>query len=213
MEFSLHWCKSSTADPPESVPSDNFIAACPFVPEIRRAPHPLWPLLHIHPSLHVLRHCFQVAHRRPRRQGGSQAHCASKRVDLDAGAEVHEGRARGRLLVPLAGQALGFLLLFQLIQNFPEKGTKQAGHLLHLWLVGLQDLPEPEQEETGSKTNNQAEERRSKRLILQGAMSLRWKKPQRGAQVCTLQKNMEQKKLMKWRNNVVPPVNPQAAEC
>lgn len=180
-ELSLYWCTSSTAAPPGSVPSDRFTAARPFVPEVRRAPHPLCPLLHVQPSLHILWHRLQVTHRRPRRQGWSQARCASKRVDLDAGPEVHEGHAHGRLLVPLTGESLGFLLLLQLIQNFQEKGAKQARHFLHLRLVDLHDLPEPEQQETGSETS-------SKRALLQ-----REKEPQRGAQTWTLQKNINKR--------------------
>lgn len=144
----LHWCRTRT----DAVPSGHFsAAAASFIPEVRHAPHPLGPLRGLLPSLHVLRHRFKVTQARPGRRGWRQSGRASEGVDLDAGPEVDQGHARGRL-VPLAGESLGFLLLLQLIQNLQEEGAKQAGHFLHIGLVGLHDLPEPEQEGTGSGT-------------------------------------------------------------
>ena len=129
----------------KSLISDNLTAASSFVSEVRHAPHPLHPLLPLHPPLHILWHRLQVAQTRPVGCSRGQAHCASKRVYLDAGPEVHEGHAHGTLVVPLAGEPLSLLLLLQLIQSLQEDGAKQAGNLLHLRLIGLQGLPEPVQ--------------------------------------------------------------------
>lgn len=128
--------------------SDDFIATGSFVSKVRHAPHPLRPLLPIHPFLHILWHGLQVTQTRPIGHGGSQAHCATEWVDLDAGSEVHEGHAHGTFVVPLTGKALSFLLLLQLIQSLQDDGAKQAWHLLHLRLIGLYNLPEPVQNKT-----------------------------------------------------------------
>lgn len=131
---------AAAAPVPERPASDDLTAAGSFVSEVGHAPHPLGPL---HPLLHIRRHGLEVTQPGPVRHSGGQAHRASKRVDLDPGPEVHEGHAHGAFVVPLVGEPLRLLLLLQVVQSVQEDSAKQLGHLLHLGLIGLQDLPEP----------------------------------------------------------------------
>lgn len=125
----------------ERLPSDNLAAAASFVSEVRHAPHPVGPLRAL---LHILRHRLELVQPHPIGLGGGQAHCAPKRVDLDPRPEVHEGRAHASSVVPLVGEPLRLLLLLQLVQSLQEDGAEQAGHLVHLGLIGLQNFSEPE---------------------------------------------------------------------
>lgn len=118
--------------------SDEFTAAS-LVSEVGHAPPPLKFVLPLYPFLHILRDRFEIAHPSPVGHG-RQARRASERVDPDPGLEIH---AHGALVVPLAREPLGLLLLLQVIQSLQEDGAEEAGHLVGLRFIRLDQISEP----------------------------------------------------------------------
>lgn len=118
--------------------SDELTAAS-FVSEVRHAPPPLKFVLPLYPFLHILWHCFEIAHASPVGHS-SQARGASERVDPDPWLEIH---AHGALVVPLARESLGLLLLLQAIQHLHDNGAEKAGDLMGLGFISLNQISEP----------------------------------------------------------------------